>query len=119
MPADTHDTLDECTDAEAFIPGPDQDSVVAEETLDEVHTQTVECPICGRRFDYVFDFEGVFDPDADRYVSAPDRFEEIAGAEYYDGLTFNRPIGTPGGRQLEQVWILTRLQHDGDVIHDF
>lgn len=115
----THATVDDCMEAEDYLPSADNDTVIDEETGAETHTQTVECPTCGREYDYTFTFTGVYDPDQGDYTSPPDRFEEVNDAAYYGDQTYNVPIHTEDNRKLELVYHLDALQRDGEVLHRF
>lgn len=115
----THETVDECLNDEDYRPGTETETVIDEQTDAETHTQTVECPTCSREYEYVFDFTGVYDPEQGDYIPAPDRFEEVNDAAYYDGQLYKLPIITEGSRRLELVYHLGSLVYDGEVRHQF
>ena len=135
-----HPTQADCVDDEAFI-----GNIVEEEAFDELYVQTVECPECGRKYDYVYEREGVYDTHVGEYVSwseaakaqaelaeqfgAAPLHEEIEDPVDADALTFDEAeaytsgqtynVPTEDGR-YEQVYILDRLQDAaGDTLHSF
>lgn len=138
-----HPTQADCVNDEAFI-----DEVTDEKTVGELHLQTVECPVCGRRYTYVYEHEGLFNPDEGMYVQWSERAKqqsrmiEAHGADplrdnlaatvelgdytvheseaYYSGQTYSVPITSEWGDRYERVYILQSLQDEsGDTLYSF
>lgn len=114
-----HSTIAECSEDKQFIPGPDRETVVKERTEDGTHTQTVACPACGREYSYLFERAGVFNLTAKEYDVAPDDLELLSEKGYYGGKAYSVPAETSKDREVEVVYVLERLVHDGDTVATF
>lgn len=102
--------------------GADTDRVGREidaETRSDHHSRTIRCTECGREYRRVFAQMGAFNPEEGEYVPSPERFEEVNDAAYYDEGTYNIPITTADGRNLELVFIQAHLEHRGETIRTY
>jgi hypothetical protein len=62
---ETHDTEDQCIEAEAFL----GDEADEPELIDDgqAFTEKRTCPVCGREWEYVFDMVGLWNPREKEY----------------------------------------------------
>lgn len=115
----THETVDECLDSGDYQPGKTGNTVIKESTDDELHRRTVECPVCGRQYDYVYLRMGFFDRDKDAYVAPPDQFTVQASDAYHGEEAYRVPVETDTEQNLEIVYRVDTLKHEGRVIQRF
>lgn len=55
-------TLDECLKEEEFI-----GNIVEERDVGQHKEEVVECPTCGRTYEFVFSMDGLWNPRQERY----------------------------------------------------
>lgn len=117
----THDSEEECTAAEEYLPGSGSETTVKTETRSHQHEEVVECPVCGRRYKYVFEAEGFFDEERREYVSAEEHFDPQFDADGESaGQTYNVPVKTNDGREINYVFVLDFVTAvDGEYLHSF
>lgn len=119
---ETHETREECVEAEAWLKPHDGEAEKRSYEYDDGHAVVYDCPVCGRTYEYLYAYEGVYDTEANRYVTlseAGDREEWDDEAAYYDDVIYSVP-DTDEGR-YERVYILSSLQHaeSGDIVSSF
>jgi|GEM_PF-5883129 len=102
----SHPDRETCVREEVFL---EEDPT--DEYLDEAGWNVVyNCPMCGRRYEYFYGFEGIYDTETKRYITSESfdpswEWDEEDG--YHDGQCFSIPA-TDDAR-YERVYIMDGL----------
>jgi len=102
----SHPDRETCVREEVFL---EEDPT--DEYLDEAGWNVVyNCPLCGRRYEYFYGFEGIYDTETKRYITSESfdpswEWDEEDG--YHDGQCFSIPA-TDDAR-YERVYIMDGL----------
>lgn len=113
----SHDSLDECVDNGEYASSSARTSV--EINYGNVTIATHNCPECGREFEYIYTYQGIWDTEERKYVQTEPEGRTFTTDSWKD-TGENMVVPDDQTQRYEHSWILDKcLGPDGSHIHSF
>jgi hypothetical protein len=115
----SHSSTEECIESGEVFQGPNEEISEGGEFVEA----DVVCPICGREYTYIYEYQGVWDREIEKYVDPEevglDLLEDfILESGEFIGLNF--VVRAESDERFEQSWVLDRLLDvDEGVVSDY